>query len=169
MEVLVPYIYNFNFNFRTWKDNILIDSHDCWCFHSLVEIQFWHCPLVLRLPARWQHWISVIRPAWRPSAPTRQRCCSCWERTRVPSPGLICPRTVVSSIKVRPLIHDDVMILKCFRNYSTHWGRDKIAVIIQTAFSNNAFSPMKMFEFQFEFHRNLFWRFQLTINQHWFR
>ena len=50
----------------------------------------------------------------------------------------------------------------------THWGRDKMAAIFQTTFSN-AFCWMKMFEFQLRFHWNLFLRVQLTIFQHWFR
>ena len=35
----------------------------------------------------------------------------------------------------------------------THWGRDKMAAISQTTFSN-AFSQMKMFKFQSKFHQN---------------
>ena len=51
----------------------------------------------------------------------------------------------------------------------THWSRDKMATIFQTTFSN-AFSWMKVFEFQFRtFHWSLFPRVQLTIFQHWFR
>ena len=50
----------------------------------------------------------------------------------------------------------------------THWGRDKMAAISQTMFSN-AFSWMKMYEFRLTFHWILFLRFQLTIFQHWFR
>ena len=50
----------------------------------------------------------------------------------------------------------------------THWGRDIIAVISQTTFSN-AFSWMKNFVFWFEFHWGLFLRVQSTIIQHWFR
>ena len=50
----------------------------------------------------------------------------------------------------------------------THWGRDKMAAISQTMFSN-AFSWMKMYEFRLKFHWSLFLRFQLTIFQHWFR
>ena len=50
----------------------------------------------------------------------------------------------------------------------THWGRDKMAVIFQTTFSN-AFSWMKTFEFRLRFDWNLFLRFELTIFQHWFR
>ena len=37
----------------------------------------------------------------------------------------------------------------------THWGRDKMAAISQTAFSS-AFPWMKTFEFQIKFHWNMF-------------
>ena len=50
----------------------------------------------------------------------------------------------------------------------THWGREKIAAIFQTTFSN-AFSWMKMFKFRLRFLWSLFPRVQLTIFQHWFR
>ena len=50
----------------------------------------------------------------------------------------------------------------------THWGRDKMAAIFPTTFSN-AFSWKKMFEFRLKFHWSLFPRVQLTIFQHWFR
>ena len=50
----------------------------------------------------------------------------------------------------------------------THWGRDKMAVIFQTTFSN-AFSWIKMFKFRLRFHWSLFPGIQLTIFQHWFR
>ena len=49
----------------------------------------------------------------------------------------------------------------------THWGRDKMADILQTTFSN-AFSCLKMYEFGLRFHWNLFLRFKLTISQQWF-
>ena len=59
----------------------------------------------------------------------------------------------------------------CTRNYLlvqnellTHWGRDKMASIFQTAFS-----WMKMCEFLLKFHESLFLMVQLTIFQHWFR
>ena len=48
----------------------------------------------------------------------------------------------------------------------THWGRDKMAAIIQTVFSN-AFSWMKIYQFPLRFHWSLFLREQLTIFQHW--
>ena len=50
----------------------------------------------------------------------------------------------------------------------THWGRDKMAAVSQTMFSN-AFSWMKIYEFWLIFHWSLFLRVQLTIFQHWFR
>ena len=50
----------------------------------------------------------------------------------------------------------------------THWGRDKMAAIFQTTFSN-AFSSMKMCKFRLVFDWNVFPRVQLTIFQHWFR
>ena len=50
----------------------------------------------------------------------------------------------------------------------THWGRDKMATIFQTTFSN-IFSWMKMHELRLRFHWSLFLRVQMTIFQHWFR
>ena len=50
----------------------------------------------------------------------------------------------------------------------THWGRDKMAAISQTTFSNG-FSWMKMYGFWLTFHWSLFLGVQLTIFQHWFR
>ena len=47
----------------------------------------------------------------------------------------------------------------------THWGRDKMAAIWQTTFSN-ASSWMKIYEFRFRFHWSLLLRLQLTISQH---
>ena len=45
----------------------------------------------------------------------------------------------------------------------THWGRDKMAAISQTTFSN-AFSSMKMIEFRLKFQWSLFPRVQLTYS-----
>ena len=50
---------------------------------------------------------------------------------------------------------------------STHWGRDKMAVISQTIFWNVLYW-MKTFVFQTFFHWNLFFRLKLTICHHWF-
>ena len=44
----------------------------------------------------------------------------------------------------------------------THWGRDKMAAVSQTTFSN-AFSWLKILEFRLRFHWSLFLRVQLTI------
>ena len=49
--------------------------------------------------------------------------------------------------------------------YLTHCGRDKMAAIFQTTFSN-AFSSMQMCEFRLRFHWNLFLRVKSTIFQH---
>ena len=50
----------------------------------------------------------------------------------------------------------------------THGGRDKMAAMSQTTFSNE-FSWMKTFEFRLRFGWNLFLRFELTTFQHLFR
>ena len=54
-----------------------------------------------------------------------------------------------------------------YRYCLTLWGWDKMAAIFQTTFSN-AFSWIKMCQYQLKFHWNLFPWFQLTISQHWF-
>ena len=55
-----------------------------------------------------------------------------------------------------------------FKHSLTHCGQDKMAAISQTMLSN-AFSGMKMLEFQLKFHWSLFLRVQLTTLQHLFR
>ena len=47
------------------------------------------------------------------------------------------------------------------RNYLIHWGRDKMAAIYQTTFSN-AFPWMKMYEFRLKFHWSLFVRLKFV-------
>ena len=54
------------------------------------------------------------------------------------------------------------------KGYLTHWGWNKMAPIFQMAFWN-AFSGMKMYEFQLKFHWSLFLSIRLTMPQHWFR
>ena len=49
-----------------------------------------------------------------------------------------------------------------------HWGRNKMAAILQTSFSI-AFPWTKTFEFWMICHWNVFLRVSLTIWQHWFR
>ena len=51
---------------------------------------------------------------------------------------------------------------------STHWGRDKMAAILQTTHSN-AFSWIKMLELGLIFHWSLFLMVESTILHHWFR
>ena len=53
-------------------------------------------------------------------------------------------------------------------NVLTYWGRDKMAAILQTIFSN-AFSWVKIYEFRSIFHWNLFLLVQSTMFQHLFR
>ena len=50
----------------------------------------------------------------------------------------------------------------------THLSLDNMASILQMAFSN-AFSWLKILEFQFKFNWKLFLSFHFTISQHWFR
>ena len=52
-----------------------------------------------------------------------------------------------------------------FLIHITHWGRDKMADISQTTFSNT-FSWMKTYEFRLLFHWILFLRVKLTISYH---
>ena len=52
--------------------------------------------------------------------------------------------------------------------WSTHWGRDKLAAIFQTTFSN-AFSWMKSLVFWLNFNWSQLLRVPMTISQHWFR
>ena len=57
--------------------------------------------------------------------------------------------------------------LLLIENLLTQWGRDKMAAIFQTTFSN-AFSWMTMYRLRFKFDCSLFPRVQSTISQHWF-
>ena len=68
---------------------------------------------------------------------------------------------VMVTINTNPNIHHADSSL-------THWGRDKMAAIFQTTFSN-AFSWMKMVKFRLSYHGSLFPMVQLTIFQHWLR
>ena len=61
--------------------------------------------------------------------------------------------------------HCDVIVMGF---YLTHWRRDKMTAIFQTAFSI-AFSWVTIVVFWWKFHWTLFPWIQLTIFQHWFR
>ena len=66
-------------------------------------------------------------------------------------------------------IHELLLLaIEWYHPISTHWGRDKMAAISQTMFSN-AFSWMKMYEYCLRFLWNVFLRIDLTIFQQWFR
>ena len=59
-------------------------------------------------------------------------------------------------------------LIKPSVSYLTYWGRDKMAAIVKTTFSN-AFYWMKMYGFRFQCHWRWFLGVQLTQFQHWFR
>ena len=61
-----------------------------------------------------------------------------------------------------------IPIINIKDRHLTHWGRDKMAAISQTAFSS-ASLWMKTFEFWIELYWNMFFRVSMTIWQHWFR
>ena len=69
---------------------------------------------------------------------------------------------IVNQLNIHTSIHE------LLNRALIHWGRDKMAAIFQTIFSN-PFSWMKMYEYRLRFHWILFPRVQLTISQHWFR
>ena len=53
-------------------------------------------------------------------------------------------------------------------NEFIHWGGDEMDSIFQTT-CLNAFSWMKIFQFQIKVHGSLLLRDQLTVSQHWLR
>ena len=84
---------------------------------------------------------------------------------------LLKPERILCEMTIEPKQQKNQNATKCKfhgMNCLTHWGRDKMAAIFQTIFSN-AFSWMKMYKFRLRFHWSLFPRVQLTIFQHWFR
>ena len=78
------------------------------------------------------------------------------------------PRSMSPNGVTRPQWVNGCMLSYHSGLFHWHWDRDKMATISQTTLSN-AFSWMKMLEFQLKFHWSLFLRVQLTIFQHWFR
>ena len=62
------------------------------------------------------------------------------------------------------LLVNDVLVIVGL----THWGLDKMAVILWRMFSNS-FSCKKIVVFCLQFHQKLLPRVWLIINQHWFR
>ena len=82
--------------------------------------------------------------------------------------SIICKYFVKADVSSKKIcIYDTWYMIYC-RFALTYWGRDLIATISQTTFSN-AFSWMKMYEFRLKFHESLFLSFELTIFSHWFR
>ena len=79
------------------------------------------------------------------------------------------------SISVFECIHEYWCIESMFSNWEydgwallVQWGRDKMAEILQTTFSN-ALPWIKIYVLWLIFHWSLFLRFQLIIFQNWFR
>ena len=116
----------------------------------------------------------VLYPTDSPIA-TRLGLCSslwwCWWMPWSWCHGMEIFSALLALCKGNPLVTGGLPLQRA-RNvefYSlTHWGRDKIDAISQTAFSN-AFSWIKMHEFRLGFHWSLFLMCELTIFQHWFR
>ena len=59
-------------------------------------------------------------------------------------------------------------IVGYFGHDITYWGKDKMAAILETTFSNSFFC-VKIFVFCFKFHLKLFLNVQLTISRHLFK
>ena len=57
-------------------------------------------------------------------------------------------------------------LIHCSLIYDWHWGLNKMAIIMQTTFSN-AFSQMQIIGFWFKFHRYFLPMVQLTITHHY--
>ena len=107
--------------------------------------------------------------------PTDTTCCSLVHRVyqiiNRKSSGAICEALKTADGSA----HRQLQVSPCLRMqgrqkvyFLTHWGRDKMATISQTTFSN-AFSWMKLYEFRLRFHWSLFLRLQSKIFEHWFR
>ena len=89
-----------------------------------------------------------------------------WFTLLLPPLGVLYYVIQVSSRICHPVGHYWVYYLDAIS--LTHWGRGKMAAIIQTTFST-AFCWLKMYEFRLRFHWKLFPRVQLTLFHHWFR
>ena len=59
-------------------------------------------------------------------------------------------------------------VISCQDAASIHYGRDKMAAISQTTFSN-AFSWLRIIAVWFEFHWNFIWRVPFAIRHNWHR
>ena len=87
---------------------------------------------------------------------------------KMPSAFCFCINESSGQLYVGALEQSQWLIYQGYNDALTHWGRDKMAAILQTTFSN-AVSWMKVYEFRLIFHWGLFLRFKLTIFQYWFR
>ena len=108
----------------------------------------------------YMHLNIFVKQTWghKPYKATCSLCCICTlscENPRDPITDTACYITIFKSTQTSSIV-------------LTHWGRGKMAAVSQTALSN-AFSWMKMLEFQVKCHWSLFLRVQLTLFQHWLR
>ena len=92
-------------------------------------------------------------PLWLLYVNTAASQLDSWVVIKVPRNGALVCGGVTEPISVVPLLFFSVFL--------THWGRDKMANIFRTTISN-AFSWMKMFDFQLRFHWRLFLRVQYS-------
>ena len=122
---------------------------DCLASHRIVgPCDRWEFPSIYK--GHWQSPCTALPPG--PVLGLRQRDCERVYRASAPSD--------IPPVLINWNPRHEVIL--------THWGRDKMAAIFQTTFSN-AFYWMKLYEFRLKFHWSLFLRVQLTISQHWFR
>ena len=154
-------------------------------YNDLFMIQIHICGADSRfVPSQWEtslqsNAISLARRKPRISSVsvnihlTQWRCCRCTVNL------VYCKSTISLSKVVTAIFHVGAInsslapLFYCIcvshtTTWYTHWGREKMAVIFQTTFSN-AFSSMKIFEFRLKLHWSLFLRVRLTVFHHWFR
>ena len=108
---------------------------------------------------------------WRtPSGLKSTQCCQYRvDSCQIPSDTFWRVRIVAGKrVKLNPTVANILLIKRKPKWHLTHCGRDKMAAISQTAFSN-AFTLTKIFECLSKLHLSLFLSVQLTIFQHWFR
>ena len=101
------------------------------------------------------HWLIYAPPSLKMFKSRYANCLDKFSRNQ--RNQLICSRYCHWSVWNSRITLCDTLLGFCL----THWGWDKITTISHTSFSN-AYSWIKMFEFQLKFHWSLFPRAQLT-------
>ena len=129
-----------------------------------------------RVDSWWRHQMETFSKLLALCAGNTLEWCQLNALQASPVVHLVTPLSCVSlSMNTQPSVPAIVFwrkILLCYNRITmavlTHWGRDNMAAIFQTTFSN-AFSWMEIYEFWLRFQWSLFLRIQLTIFQYWFR